>query len=90
MGPIEMIDGRPAVSVAWMVSEGLVKLSTLKSLVSRHNIEQARRACRHQKAMVFADNMPLMYRSQIIEKIGDIYEAMETPILDIQHDASAA
>lgn len=90
MGAIHEIMGRPAVSVAWMVEEGIITLANCKLMVHRRDLEQASRGSRNHPALVFVDNMPLRFRGQVIEKLGDIYEAMETTILDIQHDAAAA
>ncbi|MCR5498471.1 MAG: hypothetical protein K6F48_11600 [Paludibacteraceae bacterium] len=75
--------GRPAVSVAWMVEEGIITLANCKKMVIRRDLEQASRGSRNHPALVFVDNMPLRFRGQVIEKLGDIYEAMETTILDI-------
>lgn len=90
MGAIHEIMGRPAVSVAWMVEEGIITLANCKKMVIRRDLEQASRGSRNHPALVFVDNMPLRFRGQVIAKLGDIYEAMETTILDIQHDAAAA
>lgn len=90
MKAIERIDGRPAVYVSWMVDSGMIGTSALKSAIFRGDIEQARRACRGQRAMVFVDNMPLRFRNKVFETLGDIYELMEGSLLDVEHDAQAA
>lgn len=90
MQVIEQIKGRPAVSVSWMVENSIISSSNVKFLVHNGDIEQARRACKGQTAMVFADNMPTRFRQKIIEMVGDIYEAMQSCILKVEHDAKAA
>lgn len=90
MAAIEEINGRPAASVVWMVENGIISMSNIKILLNRHDAEQARRACKGQTALVYADNMPTRFKSKIIDMVGDIYEAMKTSLLDVQHDARAA
>lgn len=90
MQAIEVINGRPAVSVRWMSDNGITSLVNIKTLVSRGDIEQAKRACKGQTALVYADNMPMRFRKKIIEMVGDIFEAMQEGLLTIEHDAKAA
>ncbi|MCQ2195300.1 MAG: Mu transposase C-terminal domain-containing protein [Paludibacteraceae bacterium] len=90
MQAIEEINGRPAVSVSWMDENGVISSSNVRRLTHFGDIEQARRACKGQTAMVYADNMPIRFREKIIEKVGDIYEAMNSTIIKVEHDAKAA
>lgn len=90
MQAIREVNGRPAVSVSWMVDSGVISLGNIKNLIVRGDIEKAQRACNGREALVYADNMPSRFKNKIIDMVGDIYQAMQSSLLEVEHDAKAA
>lgn len=60
---MEYIDNRLAITA----EESTLPLNTLKSLVSRRQVERAVRGCRGNKALYFVDSFPKRYRDMIMD-----------------------